>query len=299
MQRTNSKTSKPKIEGGLRKKHVESFSSDEEFLQVVNEATETLYGLPTSEHHRRPKNTGKNMNRAREALDTRPKKSDQSHMRLKKVTVPVSKGTQSESSDEEITKPKHRKRNTDLWRNTLYYAKLHPDAIAPSKAQNNDAGYDIYSVVDIVIPANSYAKVETGICARIMPSPNAKAMLRQMGLMVHLRVSSRSGLAFKNGIEVGAGIIDPGYIGEIKVKLINNTSTDFTISKGDKIAQMIPYTFMIADIVESVSFDNITTARGDKGFGSSGNSIHDLKQPKDQQTEPQSADQSKDETNND
>ena len=57
--------------------------------------------------------------------------------------------------------------------------------------------------------------------------------------MVYGRVAPRSGLAAKHCINVGAGVIDPDYTGEIKVETDNHGLKDFEIKKGDRIAQLI------------------------------------------------------------
>jgi dUTP pyrophosphatase len=83
------------------------------------------------------------------------------------------------------------------------------------------------------------------------------------------RIAPRSGLAFKNGIDVLAGVIDPGYRGEIGVLLYNTDQNNtFTISCGDRIAQIIFETFHSLDFQEVDYLEN--TPRSDGGFGSSG-----------------------------
>ena len=82
------------------------------------------------------------------------------------------------------------------------------------------------------------------------------------------KVSSRSGLSFKHGIEVGAGVIDSDYRGEVMVILRNHGHTPFDFSEGDRIAQLIimPYDKVDIEYVEELS----DTDRGENGFGSSG-----------------------------
>ncbi len=53
------------------------------------------------------------------------------------------------------------------------------------------------------------------------------------------RIAPRSGLASKNFIDTGAGVIDADYRGQIKVLLFNHAETDFHIKKGDRIAQLV------------------------------------------------------------
>ncbi len=84
------------------------------------------------------------------------------------------------------------------------------------------------------------------------------------------QIRARSGLAIKNGISLvnGIGTIDSDYRGEIKVILINLGGEDFTINRGDRIAQMIFAKVEIADIEEVEIVDE--TARGAGGFGHTG-----------------------------
>ena len=82
------------------------------------------------------------------------------------------------------------------------------------------------------------------------------------------RIAPRSGLAYKSGIDVMAGVIDSDYRGEIGVILINHGDEDFQVNHGDRIAQMIitPYEIAMPYVVEDL--DN--TGRGSGGFGSTG-----------------------------
>jgi len=81
-------------------------------------------------------------------------------------------------------------------------------------------------------------------------------------------IRDRSGMAAKFGIHTMAGIIDPGFRGEVGVVLINLGGKDFLIEKYTRIAQMLvqPVTIVTFDEVEELS----TTERGEGGFGSTG-----------------------------
>ena len=70
------------------------------------------------------------------------------------------------------------------------------------------------------------------------------------------------------GIDVGAGVIDSSYRGEIKVLLINNSKENFVVNPGDRIAQLILERCSNAKIIvtDSLGF----TSRGQNGFGSTG-----------------------------
>lgn len=91
---------------------------------------------------------------------------------------------------------------------------------------------------------------------------------------IWFRVNSRSGLAIKHGIITIAGIIDTDYRGELIIGLLNTTrDSDYTIQPGDKIAQVeIPFPYK-AEFIELSNEEFAAleqTARGAKGFGSSG-----------------------------
>ena len=90
------------------------------------------------------------------------------------------------------------------------------------------------------------------------------------------RINSRSGLAIKHGIITIAGIIDTDYRGEWVVGLLNtnaeSSGRDYTINPGDKIAQVelpFPYKAEFSEI-SSEEFAELSTIRGEGGFGSSG-----------------------------
>lgn len=83
------------------------------------------------------------------------------------------------------------------------------------------------------------------------------------------RVAPRSGLAVKNFIDVGAGVVDEDYRGHVNVVLFNfSKSTDFVIKQGDRIAQLILERISPATVLECDDLD--ATVRGTGGFGSTG-----------------------------
>ena len=82
-----------------------------------------------------------------------------------------------------------------------------------------------------------------------------------------MRVAPRSGLAAKSSVDVGAGVIDYDYRGEVFVLLINNhNENQFEVKKGDKIAQLILEKIHRPKIVEVEQ--HTETERGAGGFGS-------------------------------
>lgn len=129
----------------------------------------------------------------------------------------------------------------------------------PNYAQPGDAGADLRSIEDTLVPARGRVLVGTGVKI---------AMPDGFVGLIH----PRSGLAAKHGITVlnTPGTVDAGYRGEIKVTLYNTTDNDFPIQRGDRIAQLV------FQKVERANFIAVTelpeTARGEAGFGSTGRS---------------------------
>ncbi len=140
--------------------------------------------------------------------------------------------------------------------------KLTETAKLPERAHDDDAGFDLFSDEDVIIPAMERKVIKTGISVSInnIESDNYSC---------YLRIAPRSGLSVKKGIDVFAGVVDLGYRGEIMICLFNSSKEDFEIKKGDKIAQMIPTLILKTNIQEVNSLED--TSRGEKGFGSSGN----------------------------
>ena len=140
---------------------------------------------------------------------------------------------------------------------TLRFKRIHPDAVLPAYAHPSDAGMDIRSVADIVIPRGGRALVPTGLVAIIPP-------------MHEIQVRPRSGLALKHGVTVlnTPGTIDSGYRGEIGVILANFGASDFSVATGDKVAQLVFGPVVQPEVVETDTIDE--TDRGAGGFGSTG-----------------------------
>jgi dUTP pyrophosphatase len=89
---------------------------------------------------------------------------------------------------------------------------------------------------------------------------------------VYGRIAPRSGLAVRLGLDVGAGVIDPDYRGEVGVVLFNHGQNTVTIMPGDRIAQLVLEQVRIVPVteVESVSSSASASERGEGGFGSTG-----------------------------
>ncbi|KAI1856190.1 uncharacterized protein JN550_013883 [Neoarthrinium moseri] len=82
------------------------------------------------------------------------------------------------------------------------------------------------------------------------------------------RVAPRSGLASKNFIDTGAGVIDADYRGPVKVLLFNHGEADFKVAEGDRVAQLIIERIYTPEVVEVAELE--ASVRGAGGFGSTG-----------------------------
>ncbi len=145
------------------------------------------------------------------------------------------------------------------WRDYLLIQKLIDSAIVPTKNNDLDAGYDLYAFALTPIPPWGKALVSTQITVGLPPG-------------TYGRIASRSGLSVKNDLEVGAGVIDRGYTGEIKVVIRNFSDNEYTIQRGDKIAQLILEQCRQCPIRVVRNIQDIIgySTRGALGFGSSG-----------------------------
>lgn len=139
----------------------------------------------------------------------------------------------------------------------LLVEKVTEDAIIPNYATPESAGLDLHANDSgIVWNQNDVRLVPTGIKMAIP--------FGYVGL-----IRPRSGLSTKRKVDVTAGVIDSDYRGEIMVALVNNGDRPFTYEKGDRIAQLL-----IMPIGKVRGFSVVQklmeTARGDSGFGSTG-----------------------------
>mmetsp|Transcript_13926 Transcript_13926/g.23687 ORF Transcript_13926/g.23687 Transcript_13926/m.23687 type:complete len:181 (-) Transcript_13926:125-667(-) len=147
------------------------------------------------------------------------------------------------------------KESKTMTRPILKVKKLDPKAMIPQRGSEQAAGYDIYALEEKVVPAKGKALISTGI-AMAIPEGN------------YGRIAPRSGLAAKNFIDVGAGVIDSDYRGEVKVLLFNFGDSDFKVSVHDRVAQLIIEKYTMTEICE---IDDLSsTVRGEGGFGSTG-----------------------------
>ena len=130
---------------------------------------------------------------------------------------------------------------------------LSSKAKMPSKGSRMAACHDLYAMEEVLIPAKGQTLVDTGLAVGLPRGTYA-------------RIAQRSGLANKKRINVGGGVIDADYTGEVKVILMNDGTQDCLIQAGERMAQLI---------VEKINSETAVqvehlaiTDRGTKGFGS-------------------------------
>ena len=144
----------------------------------------------------------------------------------------------------------------------LNIKKLIEDIRLPSYGSSQAAGLDICSSEDYVVAPRTRIVVSTGLSVSWSGVDEEN---------YYLRVAPRSGLSVKNNIDIGAGVIDCDYRGEIKICFINNDNTnEYLIKKGDKVAQLILEKINRFSNIQEV-YEHTTTERGSGGFGSTGN----------------------------
>ncbi|BFF95871.1 deoxyuridine 5'-triphosphate nucleotidohydrolase mitochondrial [Drosophila madeirensis] len=137
----------------------------------------------------------------------------------------------------------------------LRFAKLTEHALEPVRGSAKAAGVDLRSAYDVVVPARGKAIVKTDLQVQVPEGSYG-------------RVAPRSGLAVKNFIDVGAGVVDEDYRGNLGVVLFNHSETDFEVKHGDRIAQFICERIFYPELELVDKLDD--TERGEAGFGSTG-----------------------------
>jgi dUTP pyrophosphatase len=139
----------------------------------------------------------------------------------------------------------------------------------PTKGSKNAAGHDLHSIEEKTISKESQELISTGIHISIPKGTYA-------------RIAPRSGLATRNMIGIGAGVIDEDYQGEVKVLIFNHGHQDFHIKEGDRITQLILEKIKDVEVLEVERLDD--TKRGNQGFGSSGTGTQELRRMEESNT---------------
>ena len=137
----------------------------------------------------------------------------------------------------------------------LKVQRLNNNAALPKRSTEGAVGYDLCAAHDCTIPAGGKGLVKTGLSISF-----------PVGL--YARIAPRSGLALKKFIDVGAGVVDSDYRGDVGVVLFNHGDQEFQVKMGDRIAQLILEKIDTPPVEEVQGHDS--TVRGTGGFGSTG-----------------------------
>ncbi|XP_078504379.1 uncharacterized protein LOC144762951 [Lissotriton helveticus] len=138
---------------------------------------------------------------------------------------------------------------------SLSFVKLTQNASPPKKGSAKAAGYDLCSAYDYMIPSKEKAVIKTDLQIAVPTGSYG-------------RIAPRSGLAAKYFIDVGAGVIDEDFRGNVAVLLFNFGPDSFKVTRGDRIAQLICERIACTELKEVERLDD--TDRGSRGFGSTG-----------------------------
>ena len=137
----------------------------------------------------------------------------------------------------------------------LQVKRLTKSSKLPSRGSEFSAGYDLYASEPAVVKSKNRALAPTGIAISVPPG-------------TYGRIAPRSGLAVKHGIDIGAGVIDFDYLGEIMIVMFNHGDADYAINAGDRVAQLILEKIETPAVLEVKELQK--TTRGALGFGSTG-----------------------------
>lgn len=132
------------------------------------------------------------------------------------------------------------------------------DAKVPEYSHRDDAGFDLRNNgEEFTLYSGKTSLVNTGVKVQI-----------PKGFM--LAICSRSGLSGRHGIQVhnSPGIVDSGFLGEIRVILFNSTQGDYRVKNGERIAQGVLMPIHQCKFVKVTELGE--TERGESGFGSTG-----------------------------
>lgn len=146
---------------------------------------------------------------------------------------------------------------------SVFIKRLRPEEDAdipmPAYMTEHASGMDVCAALaeDLVLAPGAIALVPTGLAAAVPPG-------------YEIQVRPRSGLAVKHGIGIpnSPGTVDADYRGEIKVGLVNLSQKEYTVKRGDRIAQLVVCPVVRAALTETDRLPG--TDRGPGGFGHTG-----------------------------
>lgn len=143
---------------------------------------------------------------------------------------------------------------------TVKIKRLRENAVLPTRGSAGAAGLDLYACLDapLTLEPRGLYQVPTGV-AIALPDENTVAL-----------IFARSGLGVKHGISLSnaVGVVDSDYRGELVVGLCNTGDKAYTLSPGERFAQLVVAPVFTAELEETDDLGK--TERGAGGFGSTG-----------------------------
>ena len=140
---------------------------------------------------------------------------------------------------------------------TVTFKKLQPSATLPSYAHPGDAGMDVCACEGVTLQPGERRLIRTGL---VMELPRG----------TEAQMRPRSGLALKHGVTLlnSPGTIDADYRGTVRLVVVNHGTAPVTIRRGQRLAQLVVARVERATL--AVVDELPGTARGERGFGSTG-----------------------------
>lgn len=138
------------------------------------------------------------------------------------------------------------------------------DDLIPRKAHHDDAAFDLMAREDALLEPAKSKLVPTGLFI-------------ELPIHYEAQVRPRSGLALKHTLTVtnSPGTIDAGYRGEVCIIMLNAGRENYSIKRGDRVAQMVIAKLPEIDMIQVNELSD--SKRGTGGFGSTGTAGHNVK----------------------
>ena len=135
--------------------------------------------------------------------------------------------------------------------------RMEKTAKMPFKKYEGDAGWDLFVSQDVVIPPGATVDVHVGLAIKMPP-------------FMYARITGRSSTMRTHNLMVNEGIIDNGYIGELFVSVHNFNDTEFQVTQGMRLAQLLFGTILDIRWSEVPALQTSMGDRNTAGFGSTG-----------------------------
>lgn len=143
----------------------------------------------------------------------------------------------------------------------LYIAKEHENAVINTRPHEHDAGMDLTATENVTVPAKGFALVPIGLRITCVEG-------------YWYSIYPRSSLAFKRSVTPMPGsVFDSHFTGNMDIKMLNLSDTDYTINKGDRFAQIVLHKvneFQVIETSVNELEEMFSDKRGDCKWGSSG-----------------------------